>query len=139
MRPPFLRALLLIVPLAAAVSGCSSSETFVTPTPAEVTESFSGTVGQGGEAYHAVVARSGSVITTMASIGPDASADIGLSIGILNSFACTALMDNPTAKVGSQLLATTTGTTTLCVHVYDNGTVAADTTRSYELTIKYTK
>ena len=121
------------------MSGCSSSETFVTPTPSRGDREFSGTVGQGGEAYHAVVARSGSVITTMAAIGPDPSATIGMSIGILNSFACAALMENPAAKVGSQLLATTTGTTTLCVQVYDNGTIAADTTLSYELTIKYTK
>jgi broad specificity phosphatase PhoE len=139
MRPSFLRTLLLTVPLAAALSGCSSSETFVAPTPTEVTESFSGTLIQGGEFYHAVVARSGSVITTMAAIGPDSSATVGMSAGVLNAVACTALGETPTAQVGSQLLATTTGTTTVCFRIYDNGTIATDTTRTYELTVKYTK
>jgi hypothetical protein len=48
-------------------------------------------------------------------------------------------MENPTARVGSQLLGTATGPTTICVRVFDAGTIAADATLTYEVTVKYTK
>jgi hypothetical protein len=140
MRSPFLRALLLIVPLAVAASACTSNETtFTTPTPVATTDTLSGSLTQGGQGYFYVIARKGTVVTTVSAIGPDASATVGMSVGVLNSLACTALMDNTTATVGSQLLGTTTGTTTVCIRVYDNGTLATDSTLSYELKVDYTK
>ena len=138
LRASLLRTLLLVVPLALVVSGCGDSTDPITiPTPIEVTESFSGTVGQGGVSYHVVDARVGTVTLTMTAIGPDSSATVGMSIGVLNSIACTAVMENPTARVGSQLVGTATGATTLCVKLYDAGTVALDQTLSYEITVKY--
>jgi len=140
LRAPLLRTLLLVVPLALGVSGCGDSTDPITiPTPIEVTENFSGTVVQGGVSYHVVLARVGTVTLTMKAIGPDSSATVGMSIGVLNSIACTAVMENPTARVGSQLFGTATGVTTLCVKLYDAGTVAVDQTLSYEIAIKYNK
>jgi len=139
-RVSLLRALLLVAPLALAVAGCGDDTDPITvPTPIEVTESFSGTVGQGGVSYHVVGARVGLVTLTMTAIGPDPSATMGMSIGVLNSIACTAVMENPTARVGTQLVGTATGVTTLCVKLYDAGTVALTDTLSYEITVKYTK
>ena len=140
LRAPLLRMLLLVVPLALAVSGCGDSTDPITiPTPIEVTESFSGTVAQGGVSYHVVLARVGTVTLTMKAIGPDSSATVGMSVGVLNSIACTAVMDNPTARVGSELVGSATGATTLCVKLYDAGTLALDQTLSYEIAIKYIK
>jgi hypothetical protein len=140
LRAPLLRMLLLVVPLALGVAGCGSSTDPITiPTPIEVTESFSGTVAQGGVSYHVINAKVGTVTLTMNAIGPDSSATIGMSIGVLNSIACTSVMENPTARVGSQLVGTATGVTTLCVKLYDPGTVALDQTLSYEIAIHYIK
>jgi len=140
LRAPLLRTLLLVVPLALVVSGCGDSTDPITiPTPVEVTESFSGTVGQGGVSYHVVNAKVGTVTLSMNAIGPDSTATIGMSIGVLNSIACTSVMENPTARVGSQLVGTATGVTTMCVKLYDAGTFAADQTLSYEITLKYIK
>jgi hypothetical protein len=140
-RASLLRALLLVAPLALAVSGCgTSSDPITIPTPIEVTESYSGTVvGQGGVSYQVVNAKVGGVTLTMAAIGPDPSVPIGMSIGVLNSLACTAVMDNPAAQVGSQLVGTATGVTTMCVKLYDPGTFAADQAVTYEISLKYTK
>jgi uncharacterized membrane protein len=135
-----LRTLVLIVPLAVAVSGCGDTTDPITiPTPIEVTESFSGTVGQGGASFHVVNARVGTVTLTMTAIGPDPSATVGMSIGVLNQIACTAVMENSTARVGSQLVGTATGLTTLCVRMYDPGSFALENTLSYEITVKYTQ
>jgi hypothetical protein len=140
LRASLLRTLLLAVPLAIAVSGCGdTTDPIVIPTPIEVTESFSGTVAQGGVSYHVVNAKVGAVTLTMTAIGPDSSATVGMSIGVLNSIACTAVMENPTARVGSQLVGTATGVTTLCMKLYDVGTIAVDQTLSYEIAIKYIK
>jgi hypothetical protein len=139
--------LLLVVSLALAAAGCSdtinvtspSEPSAPVPTPEPVTETFGGSITQGGTAYHVVFSRLGAVTLTMTAIGPDQSATVGMSIGVLNSVACAAIMENPTARVGSQLLGTATGPTTICVRVFDAGTIAADATLTYEVTVKYTK
>ena len=89
--------------------------------------------------YHVVEAKVGLVTLTMTAIGPDSSATVGMSIGVLNSIACTAVMENPTARVGSQLVGTATGPTAVCVKLYDVGSIALEDTLSYEITLKYTK
>jgi hypothetical protein len=140
-RASKLRALLLVAPMALAVSGCASStDTITIPTPVEVTESYSGSVvGQGGVSYQVINAKVGSVTLTMAAIGPDPAVPVGMSIGVLSSLACAAMMDNPAAQVGSQLVGTATGAITMCVKLYDPGTFAADQTVTYEIWLKYTK
>ncbi len=148
MRPSTLGALLLVVSVALAAAGCSDTINVTPPTepsapavtPEPVTETFGGTLTQGGTSYQAVFASVGTVTLTMTGIGPDPSVTIGMSIGVLNGVACTATMENPTARVGSQLIGTATGPTTICVRLYDAGTiVAAEDTLTYEISIKYTK
>jgi hypothetical protein len=147
MRPSTLGALLLVVSLALAAAGCSdtinvtspSEPSAPVPTPEPVTETFGGSITQGGTSYQSVFARVGTVTLTMTGIGPDPSTTIGMSIGVLNGVACTAAMENPTARVGSQLIGTATGPTTICVRLFDAGTIAADATLTYEISIKYTK
>jgi hypothetical protein len=141
LRAPLLRALLLVTTLAVAVSGCGTSgNTITVPTPVEVTESYSGSVvGQGGVSYQVINAKVGTVTLTMAAIGPDPSVPVGMSIGVLSSIACTAVMDNPAAQVGSQLVGTITSASTLCVKIYDPGTFVADQILTYEIWLKYTK
>ena len=146
MRPSALGAVLLVVSVALAAAGCSDTINVTPPTEPSVpvttepvTETFSGTFGQAGLSYHVVSARVGLVTLTMTAIGPDSSTTIGMSIGVLNSLACSSVMDNLDARVGSQLVGTATGVTTLCVKLYDSGTLALDQTVTYEVSVKYTK
>jgi hypothetical protein len=147
MRPSTLGAWLLVASLALAAAGCSdtinvtspSEPSAPVPAPEPVTETFGGSITQGAAAYHVVFSRLGAVTLTMTGIGPDQSTTLGMSIGVLNGVACTAAMENLTARVGSQLIGTATGPTTICVRLFDTGTIAADATLTYEVTVKYTK
>jgi hypothetical protein len=83
MRPSLRHALLLIVLLATAASGCSDSTTTTptptpTPTPVAVTETFAGGLTTGGAAYHLLTAKVGEVVMTMKGIGPDPAVTIGM-------------------------------------------------------------
>jgi len=142
MRSPLLRALLLLllVPLAIAASGCSSNDTVTTPTdtvPVLVTETFVGELSTGGVNYHFLAAKVGNVTTTMTGIGVDPTITVGMSIGVYSASAvsCTAVLDNPVATIGSQLKGTATAANSLCVKVYDTGTITDPNKLSYELTV----
>ena len=145
MRGSFLRALLIAVPLAAAMAACSDTIHTSTPTepsssvpePVLVTETFAGSVSQGTNAFYVINASVGTVTLTMTGIGPDPSATMGMSIGVLNQVACNAVMDNPKAQIGSQLVGTATGITTICIRLYDAGTITADVPFTFEISIKY--
>jgi hypothetical protein len=142
MRPSFLRALLLVAPLAIAASGCNSNNTAVTtPTvlPVLTTDTFEGALVTGGANYHLVTAKVGNVVTTMTGIGLDPTVRLGMAIGVNDLISCTAVMDEPNATIGSTLTGVTTAVTNLCVKVYDPGTVAADATVSYEVKVTYYK
>jgi hypothetical protein len=96
MRPSLLRALLLIVPLAIAASGCTTNTntaTTPTPTPVLVTETFAGALTPTGANYHTLTAKPGNVVMTMNGIGPDSRVTIGMSIGVFSVVSCTAVMD----------------------------------------------
>jgi hypothetical protein len=141
MRPSLLRALLptvLLAIVAIAPSGCSSN-TVTAPdtTPVLVTETIAGALSPGGSNYHLLSAKAGNVLTTMKGIGPDPKVTIGMSIGVYSVTACTAVVDNPTATIGSSLLGVATSTNSLCVRVYDSGTIPADTSLTYELTVTH--
>jgi len=141
MRSPLLRALLLLVPLAIAASGCSSNnETVTTPTPTVpvlVTDTFAGAISAGGVNYHLLSAQKGEVTTTMTGIGLDPNVTIGMSIGVYSLVSCTIVLDNPSATIGTQLKGTATAANSLCVKVYDAGTVTGTNTLSYELTVAH--
>jgi hypothetical protein len=140
MRSSLLRALLPIVFLAVAgiaLSGCNSTPAPVapTPTPVLVTDTFDGALSPGGSNYHILSAKVGNVTTTMTGIGPDPKVTIGMSIGVYSVTACQAVVDNPTATIGSQLFGVANAVNSLCVRVYDQGTIPANTTLTYELTV----
>jgi len=141
MRSPLLRALLLLVPLAIAASGCSSNnETVTTPTPTVpvlVTQTFAGDIIAGGVNYHFLTAQKGDVTTTMTGIGLDPTVTIGMSVGVTDLVSCTVVLDNPVATIGSQLKGTATAANSLCVKVYDAGTVTGTNTLSYALTVAH--
>jgi hypothetical protein len=129
----------LVALLATAVAGCSNSNTVTAPsgTPVLVTESFNGTLSPATTNYYTFVAKTGNVVMTMKSIGPDPTVKIGMEIGVFNGLTCTIAMDNPSTTVGNQLVGLATATTTMCVAVYDPGTVLSGTTVTYLVTVDH--
>jgi hypothetical protein len=115
----------LVLPLLTAIAGCSGTINDIptTPTPVPVTETFSGTLNINGAATHFVfLGATGSVTATLTSLGDNAPAKIGFSMGTLAGTTCSTVLSNDFAVVTSEL----TGSVTtlggqLCVRVYDVG------------------
>jgi hypothetical protein len=137
----FLGALLVVAPLTILAAGCSDNSATIPSVvgPVETTEKLEGALTPGGVMYHVVTARIGQVTLAMKGIGPDPALKLGMSIGVYSTLSCTALIDNAASTLGTQLTGVATTTTSLCVSVYDPGTLPADSTITYELAITYNK
>lgn len=134
-----LGASLLAASLAAATAGCTNNATTVTAPSQEVetTIKFDGALTPGGSDYHLLTTRQGNVTATMNGIGPDATLTLGLAVGVYSGLSCVSLTDDPTAKIGDQLSGLATATTQLCIRVYDAGTVPANSSVSYQVSVDY--
>jgi hypothetical protein len=136
LRSTFL-PLLLLVPLLGA--GCGDDD-ITTPTmpsetpPANVTDTFTGSINRNGAATHLFVAlRAGSVQATLTTVSPDPAVVLGLSLGTWNGSACAIVLANDRAAQGASILGSATATGNLCVRIYDVGNVTD--TVSYEVTV----
>jgi hypothetical protein len=131
---------LLFVAVALAVAGCGdpapSTPTSI-PDAVLSTDKFAGSLTTGGEQYHLLQARAGQVTMTLKGVGPDAALKIGMEIGVFSTISCTAVMQNPSATIGNQLVGLTTSLTTLCVRVFDPGNIVADSTVTYEVWVDH--
>ena len=137
MRLSGFGSLLLLALLATAVTGCSNSTTPTAPTePVLTTDTFTGTLSPGGTNYHTFTARTGDVTLTVKSIAPPAL-KIEVVIGVYSVYACTPVVSNLSAGVGTQLVGVTTATTNLCIAVVDPGAIPAGGTLTYELTVAH--
>jgi hypothetical protein len=119
----------ILLSASAALAGCGDTTTGPTPTPTEVTETFSGTVNPAGGATHSFVTLLGGPIkATLTAVGPDATKNVGFSLGTFNSTlnVCTAVLDNPAALQGFQFSATASTIGEYCVRIYDNGNITTD-------------
>lgn len=107
-----------------ACGGDNTVTTPTTPTPTNVTETFSGTISVNGAVTHAfVVASSGSVTAGLSSVTPDSAAVLGLSLGTWNGAVCQIVLANDKAQQGSIVIGTASSLGNLCVRVYDPGTL----------------
>jgi hypothetical protein len=117
----------LVLPL--VVAGCGNDpQTPTTPTEpvATVTDTFTGTLTKNGATSHPfpiVSAAGGDVTASLKTISPDTEAVVGMSLGTWNGTACQAVLSNDRATVSSALLGRATATGTLCVRIYDVGTL----------------
>ena len=116
----------LMLPLLAA--GCGDSPvTPTTPTaPTSVTDTFTGTLTRNGATSHPFPVSSsagGDVIASLKAVSPDGEAVVGMSLGTWNGTACQAVISNDRAIVSSALLGRATSTGTLCVRIFDVGTL----------------
>ena len=106
----------------ALVQTACSQDPITTPTNPgiSVTESFTGTLTlNGADTIPFSVSRSGSVSASIASLAPDATVTIGLSLGTWNGAACSTVISNDSATVGTTVTGAADREGRLCVRVYD--------------------
>lgn len=132
--------LAVFVPIAMAVAGCEGaiSRFPTTPTPVIVTETFTGTLNVNGAATHNVfTSATGTVNATLTSLGENAPAKVGISLGTLGSTAvCTVVLHNDNAAVSSALTGTvSTLQGTLCLRIYDVGALTGPV--DYTITVTH--
>ena len=100
-----------------------------------VTETFTGTLTlNGADTRPFSVARSGSVSASISSLAPVNTITIGLSLGTWNGTACSTVIANDSATVGTTVTGAADREGRLCVRVYDaDGTLPQPT--DFELTV----
>jgi hypothetical protein len=117
---------------AAASFGCTnnaSSNTGITgPTPTVVTETFNGSIGQGGTMIHNfTVNNSGyTLLAGFTSISPSTVTSLGLGIASWDPTGQTCGLNqtqNDASKIGSTAINATAPSGPFCVRVYDGGNV----------------
>jgi hypothetical protein len=140
---------LVLVATALATAGCGNDPVTNpdTPTPAQVTETYDGTLSINGAITQPFrVQTAGTVVATLTVIDPPTyvvdgetkDTVMGLSLGTWNGLVCTIgapTLANDGAKVGVSLTGSATATGDYCVRVYDSGSLRQAT--AYQLTVTH--
>lgn len=102
--------------------GCGEDELPTTPTPpAQIAESFSGTLNPFSARNHDfTVQAAGSVTVSITALNPDAPTTVGISVGTWTGTACQVVVDRQTAVLNSSVVGTATSGGTLCARIYDS-------------------
>lgn len=120
-----------------AACGDSSTTTPIAPSTPQVTETFPGEINVNGAlTFPFTISAGGFVTATLTAVGPDSTTLIGFSIGTLNNSVCTVtgqglFLDK--APQGATIVASVSAPGTLCLRVYDAGTITAPTTFSIDV------
>jgi hypothetical protein len=135
--------------LAASVAcGSSSSSSTTTPSAVTYTETFSGSLTQGGVDYgppdsphHFTVHQAGNIDATLTDIQPLNTITLGLGLGIWDSTAQTCTLataaSSSAARLNLTLAASVNVAGELCVGVYDVGNISSDTV-TYTVVVNHT-
>ena len=119
------------------VAGCGNDGPTGPTDPELVTETFTGTLVQGGVGVHQFVAQqSGTTIITVVSLEPLNTIIIGIGIGNPDGEDCLLVAQNGVVTQGN-ILPTTTGIGTLCVAILDVGNVTAEQPIDYVLEVEH--
>jgi hypothetical protein len=132
--------LLALVAASLLLSSCgsgSSPTTAPTPAPEIKTETFSGSIAQGGSALHAfTVVAQGTITATLTSLSPQSTVTMGFGIGTPSGTTCALITGaySEAAKVG-YALSGTIATGSYCVLIYDIGNLSA--ANDYVITVAH--
>jgi hypothetical protein len=136
----------LAIALAIGAAGCTnnngSGSTPTTPTPNVVTETFSGSITQGGSVIQnfSVTNTGFNLLAGFTAISPSSVTALGLGIANYDPTTSTCglnLSQNSTSTVGSTAISGTANSGTYCARVYDGGNVPAGTTVTYTVQIQH--
>lgn len=132
---------LLLAACAMALSACGSSTSTPTPTasPTRTTDTFAGTLAQGGATYHLFnVVAQGQVDITLTKTEPLATITLGLGIGQTSGGQCIpVLLAYNNAAVAGTVMSGTAAIGAYCAVVYDLGNVAAENPVTYTVTVTH--
>ena len=131
--------------LAAALglNACSNSDdttttTTTAPTLGPLTDTFTGTLSvNSAQSFPFAVTAGGTVSATLASVAPDATLVIGLSLGTWNGANCAIVLSNDAALQGNTITGTASNAGNLCVRIYDVGHVTATAPVSYTVSVSH--
>jgi hypothetical protein len=132
--------LVLAVSLAAAVAtgGCGGTPTTPTPAAPTTTDTFNGTLAQGGSNIHTfTLSQIGEVDATLTAVGPLSTLALGFVLGAYDGTNCNPGFQNLSSLQGQLLAGSTTATGTFCVRVFDVGNIVAGTTVTYTVTVAH--
>ena len=137
---PVLAALALVAMMA---SGCNNSNNSTGPTPQLVTETFNGSVQQGGtDNPHTFTVTSDQtqLLAGFTAIGPSTVTSLGIGIGQWNASSSTCGLNqsqNTAATIGATAINATAGAGAYCVRVFDGGNISAGTTATYTVQVEH--
>ncbi len=137
---------ILAIVLSVGAAGCTNNDgsgsTTTGPTPNLVTETFTGTVTQGGTDIHPfTVNNTGfTLLAAFTVINPSTVPALGVGIGnwdATNSICGLNQTQNDTSTVGSTAISVTAPSGPFCVRVYAGVNVPAGTTATYTLQLEH--
>jgi len=136
------RFALSLVPLTLLAWACGGTTPVAPTAPVifePVTETFAGTLAQGGSDVYPFLTQAGTVTAKLASVDPLSTAALGVELGTWDGTTCTAVVTNASATSGTTVIGTATGAIRLCARVYDVGNIAEGATVSYTVTVDHQK
>ena len=127
MLRPWTTRLLLITIICAGAAGCDDeTPTSPNPPPANVTETFTGTIAQNGAQTHQFsTVSSGTVTATLRTLAPDNALVVGFGLGNWNGSACQIVLANDAATGGAILTGTVSAAGNLCLRLHDVGNISS--------------
>ncbi len=138
MRRVTLACTLLLPFVTAGCGGDIQNLLAPTPDPVIVTETFTGTLTRNGATSHAFpinYSSGGDVTAVLKTVTPDDTTVVGFSLGTYNGTACQSVIANDRATAPASLLGRATSTGTLCVRIYDVGTLVEP--QDYEIEVTH--
>jgi hypothetical protein len=135
----FYRVFVVLILAAAGAAACDNGSV-TTPSPAPTTtDTFTGTLAPNGATSYPFIVSSlngGPVTATVAKLTPN-TVPIGFSLGTWSDITgvCSAVMANDAAVEAAELTGRTSTVASLCLRVYDAGSIPADTTLDYTVTV----
>jgi hypothetical protein len=136
-RSGFPTLLAVAIVIVTTACGSSSSTPTIPTTPLNpITETFAGTLNLNGAAtYPFTVTTPGTITATLTTVGPDPTVSLGLSIGTWSGTTCSvgSGLFQDQAVQGAVVVATVSAAGTLCLRVYDSGTLTAPATYSVDV------
>ena len=110
-------------------AACAQTTTPTTSSPGlQVTDSFTGTLVQGGSATNDfTVTTDGAISITLVSLSPQGTITMGVGIGTPSAATCVVTQSQENVKVGTPITGTLTAGS-YCVELYDLGNMAGSDT-----------
>ena len=127
----------LVCALAVGAAACGNNALTSATTASNTSQEFTGTLTvNGGRPYPFAALAAGGVSATLQSLSPDATAIVGLEIGVWDGTACQPVVSNDAATTASVVDATATAAGSLCARIYDS-TGTLPNPESYDIIVSH--